>query len=197
MCFLKLSSDNGSLQDLLQLKLDCRYNCEWALYMKTGKQKSRALGVKHVQGDVYLESLDSSGLKKRQWWEGKVKVCTQHANKLVVQIICSHAVESWVSGLSVMQQVAFQMQQMQRRSGNISKCCLAPHQQTLKNQTYSTGILYRLLLHSSHACVAQHMPFPAISTHMHTQFCYHKQHSGKNGIQILRSHEQKIQSLFH
>lgn len=34
---------------------------------------------------------------------------------------------------------------------------------------------------------------PAVSTHMHTQFCHHKQHSGQNpGIQILRSHEQKI-----
>lgn len=32
--------------------------------MKTSKQKSTALGVKHVQGDVYQEIRDSSGLKK-------------------------------------------------------------------------------------------------------------------------------------
>lgn len=32
--------------------------------MKTSKQKSTALGVKHVQGAVYQEIRDSSGLKK-------------------------------------------------------------------------------------------------------------------------------------
>lgn len=96
--------------------------------MKTSKQKSTALGVKHVQGDMYYGSEDSSGLKKGQQRGGKVKVCTQHAKNKSSKSFCSHAVESSMSGLSVMQQVAFQMHQMQRRSGNMSKCCLAPHQ---------------------------------------------------------------------
>lgn len=71
--------------------------------MKTSKQRSTALGVKHVQGGVDSESLDSSGLKKGQQRGGKIKVCTQHAKISVVQIICSHAVESSMSSLSVMQ----------------------------------------------------------------------------------------------
>lgn len=39
--------------------------------MKTSKQKSTALGVKHVQGDMYYESEDSSGLEKETAERGK------------------------------------------------------------------------------------------------------------------------------
>lgn len=77
--------------------------------MKTSKQKSTALGVKHVQGDMYYESRDSSGLKKGQQRGGKVKVCTQHAKNKSSK---SFVVMRW----------RVQRQVCQSCNGSLSKC---------------------------------------------------------------------------
>lgn len=99
-------------------------------------------------GEVRSRKHERRQLSTEEWTVEKgnnVDFCSQQAKVLNLQS----------SGLSVMQWVSFQMHQMQRRADNMSKCCHPTSQ--LWNTKYAE-LAYQTFLHSSHACVAHHMP---------------------------------------